>query len=198
MAVLNSKFDIKRGWPNGSAVAEDFTKDPTSPLSQSFRHGTWVRLGNSQAGAVGSDMTASGNKAGTFADSTFGLKGFGMVIEGNEDFSSKMSNTVTCLVGGGFVVTLHQEDAANQGWQTEVTGGESQYNYTGTLPVGVAPLQNDASTCIAGNFVKIVKGIIEPEQHDVGGNGSVPTAATVGVVLADNHATNKTIDVLIY
>ena len=45
MVALNSKFDILRGWPNSSAVAEDFVIGGTT--THAHKQGTWVSLDSS-------------------------------------------------------------------------------------------------------------------------------------------------------
>ena len=175
MAALNSKFDILRGWPHGSAVAEDFTKGtPGGDTDHAFRHGTWVKLGKTHDGTA-ANMTAAGDMAD--ANSTIGMAGLGFIIEGTEDTSSTMSNTVTCLVGGGFMVRLHRETAESGGFQTAVDGAVDQYA---------------ALNIIAGCSVKVENGIIK-HDHD-----TTPQATSVGIVIKDDNTANNTIDVLIY
>ncbi len=131
MAVLNSKFDILRGWPDGSAVAEDFNKSATATdlTDGVYRHGNFVALGCGGDGAVGTAYGASGARSANAA-----VKGtrLGLIIEGDEETSSQMSGTVTCLVGGGYVVRLHLEGQFSQNafGKASIPGGRDQFVLT--------------------------------------------------------------------
>lgn len=144
MAVLNSKFDILRGWPDGSAVAEDFNKasNATDLANGVYRHGNFVSLGY-----AGDGTTAAAYGAGGARQHNAAVRGtrLGLIIEGDEETSSQMSNTVTCLVGGGYMVRLHLEGqfSANAYGSASIPGGRDQYVLTrpksnGTLGDGLA------------------------------------------------------------
>ena len=129
MAVLNSKFDILRGWPDGSAVAEDFVKstDPAAETAKGvYRHGNFVRIGFGKDNTVAVNYGACGNRAHNTAGVDVHL---GLIIEGDEETSSQMSNTVTCLVGGGYVVRLHEEGlfSSNVYGKASIPGGRDQF-----------------------------------------------------------------------
>ena len=179
MAILNSKFDILRGWPDGSAVAEDFTMSAKGDgaANDLFRAGHFVKLMTNGAGGAAA-YTCSGDAA--LADSTL-ANSLGLIIEGKEDNSSKMSGTVTCLIAGGYVVRLHRE-AAQTGFQATVTGGQNQFALVSSA--------NDIDL-VAGGKVCVLNGIIEPY------NGAVATNLVVGVCLKLDGA-NNTADFLIY
>ena len=102
MAALNSKFDILRGWPNSSAVQEDFVIGATGAQS-GWTHphaaGTWVKLANTTDGTM---KTADAPASSAFATKCY------LIIEGADDYSSRFSNRVTCLLGGGYVVRVPQ------------------------------------------------------------------------------------------
>ena len=125
MAVLKSQFEILRGWPNGSAVAEDFTIGGTS--TPNHEAGKWVSLDPS-APTV---MTTQDS----YPSSGVGTKCF-LIVEGQEDTSSKMSNTVTCMLGGGYVVKLHNTEADKM-FDT-AHGGPGDFAYVPGMPVKVA------------------------------------------------------------
>jgi hypothetical protein len=93
MANLKSKFDILRGWPQQSAVQEDFIIGGV--VNHEHHQGTWVKLADS--------YTTADNKA--LVDSSATTKCF-LVIEGRDDYSSQFANRVTVLLGGGYVVRL--------------------------------------------------------------------------------------------
>lgn len=93
MANLKSKFDILRGWPQQSAVQEDFVIGGHS--THKHHQGTWVTLGGAYTTA---DNTAN-------VDSSATKKCF-LIIEGRDDYSSQFANRVTVLLGGGYVVRL--------------------------------------------------------------------------------------------
>ena len=131
MAALNSKFDILRGWPNSSAVAEDFVIGATGAQS-GWTHphaaGTWVTLANTTDGSM---KTVDGAAASAFGTSCF------LVIEGADDYSSRFSNRVTCLLGGGYVVRVPQ-------------------SYNDADGNAVTCLNTAASTFAPGDLVKVV------------------------------------------
>ena len=93
MANLKSKFDILRGWPQQSAVQEDFVIGGHS--THKHHQGTWVTLNGAYTTA---DNTAN-------VDSSATKKCF-LIIEGRDDYSSQFANRVTVLLGGGYVVRL--------------------------------------------------------------------------------------------
>ncbi len=93
MAILDSKFDILRGWPNGSAVAEEFKLAATAAVNPQTA-GKWVPLAN---GMKVADL--AGVSGGVTAQP-------GLIIEGREDESHKLSGTCTVLLGGGHIVRL--------------------------------------------------------------------------------------------
>lgn len=137
MAVLNSKFDILRGWPDGSAVAEDFIKasNATDLANGVYRHGNFVSLGYAGDGTTDAAYGAGGARQHNAA-----VRGthLGLIIEGDEETSSKMSNTVTCLVGGGYMVRLHLEGqfSENAYGSASIPGGRDQYVLTRPDNVG--------------------------------------------------------------
>tara|TARA_B100000214_G_scaffold373963_2_gene355490 strand:- start:1691 stop:2308 length:618 start_codon:yes stop_codon:yes gene_type:complete len=130
MAVLNSKFDILRGWPDGSAVAEDFTKNATADTSKGvYRHGNFVALGFGDDLNDPQPYTACGQRESNKAVANVRL---GLIIEGDEETSSQMSNTVTCLIGGGYMVRLHLEGQFSQNayGKAAIPNGRDQYVLT--------------------------------------------------------------------
>ena len=105
MVALNSKFDILRGWPNSSAVQEDFVIGGTS--THSHKQGMWVILDTSKKD--GSMVTADSlpSSSQTVRPS--------LIIEGRDDYSSRFANRVTCLLGGGYVVRIPQNGVDAEG-----------------------------------------------------------------------------------
>lgn len=178
MAVLNSKFDILRGWPDGSAVAEDFIKSNHADVADDvsagvYRHGNFVALGFGKSVAESIAYGACGKR--TDNSSAAGRR-LGLIIEGDEETSSQMSNTVTCLVGGGYVVRLHAEGQFSQNayGKASIPGGRDQFvltrpdsngdSGTGLAAAGVAD-QDDfncsgaAITISAGSAVVVINGV---------------------------------------
>jgi hypothetical protein len=100
MANLKSKFDILRGWPQQSAVQEDFIIGGTS-AGHKHHQGTWVSLGAAYT---------TTNEAMAAVDSSATKKCF-LVIEGRDDYSAQFANRVTVLLGGGYVVRLDGDTA---------------------------------------------------------------------------------------
>lgn len=167
MVALNSKFDILRGWPNSSAVQEDFV---IGSADHPHYMGQWVSLDS--ANKDGSMQTAV-NLANTTSDAA--AKCF-MIIEGKDDYSSRFANRVTCLLGGGYVVRLPQKG---------VTADGTEYNI----------LAAAASTFEPGQEVRVSAGVVtalDGAEADV----DVRRQAVVGTVLAVDSNGN-TLDLLV-
>ena len=105
MVALNSKFDILRGWPNSSAVQEDFVIGGTS--THAHKQGMWVVL---DASVKDGSMVTSD----TLPDSSQTVRP-NLIIEGRDDYSSRFANRVTCLLGGGYVVRIPQKGVDAEG-----------------------------------------------------------------------------------
>ena len=106
MSILNSKFDILRGWPNSSAVAEDWNVPAViDPLHDNLYSGSWVKL---DPGVDGVPTVKGQTKAtkDSLTISSFPTL-WGLVIEGQDEYSSRFSGKVTVLLGGGYVVRLY-------------------------------------------------------------------------------------------
>ena len=104
MSVLDSKFDILRGWPGGGAVAIEVKKAATANTAKQTA-GTWIKLdplADAHNGAPTVHDAAAVSTNGAFC---------GLVLEGLEDNSSSMSGTITVLVGGGYIVRLENKAA---------------------------------------------------------------------------------------
>lgn len=169
MAILNSKFDILRGWPDGSAIAEDFTIVEKSGEDNVFRSGHFVELGAEGAYTARSayDTLKSDGRA------------LGLVIEGQEDYSSRMSKTVTCLIAGGYVVRLHLE-ADQAGFQGAVEGGVNQFRT-------ISSIAGHANTALAAGVQVVVhNGLVEPLDPAHTGAGYVAIGTCLRYDSADN------------
>lgn len=177
MAVLNSKFDILRGWPNGSAVAIDVGME--SGGTHSFRAGTFVKLIDDNGTAIAGNDPDDVDAALAANGSSAGLRGLGLIIEGLEETSAAMSKTVTVLVGGGFVARFHLEAS-----MTKNAFGSA------SIPNGVD--QFAAANMAGGEAVTIVNSKV---VHCDLTNAASPPA--VGTVLAYDSA-NGTLDVLFH
>jgi cold shock CspA family protein len=184
MAILNSKFDILRGWPDGSAIAEDFKISKLGADAAAgddiFRTGRFVRLGVDAAG-VGAAYTCGADASATNSDGS----ALGLIIEGEEDYSSLMSKTVTCLIAGGYVVKLHNE-SSQAGFQQVVAGGEDMFRATSTVGGAVA--------LAAGAQVAVFNGLVEAFDNNAGAN---TTQKAIGTCLRYD-ATDHTCDILVY
>lgn len=179
MAILNSKFDILRGWPDGSAIAEDFTIVEVADKLNTFRSGHFVELGAHGAYTAGSDAATLKSDG----------RALGLVIEGQEDYSSRMSKTVTCLIAGGYVVKLHLE-ADQAGFQGSVEGGVNQFR--------VESSDVNANVAMAAGVQVVVwNGLVEPYKadfHNVANQGFVKP---IGTCLRYDSADN-TCDILVH
>jgi hypothetical protein len=112
MSILNSKFDILRGWPNSSAVAEDWNVPTIAADHDPLYSGTWVRLDKDfTAVPTVKSQTKASKDSGTLSE--FPTL-WGLVIEGQDEYSSRFSNKVTVLLGGGYVVRLYNDGVNDQ------------------------------------------------------------------------------------
>jgi hypothetical protein len=200
MAILNSKFDILRGWPDGSAIAEDFTiseiaSDAAAAGDNVFRSGHFVALG------VEHDLTDANYTCASDANklNSDGSLALGLVIEGQEDYSSRMSKTVTTLIAGGYVVRLHLE-ASQAGFQGKVDGGVDQFRATASCVK--ADNTVGSATMKAGARVVVFNGLVEPldanhaDPKAIGGH--TPEAITaIGTCLRYDSSDN-TCDILVH
>lgn len=168
MVALNSKFDILRGWPNSSAVQEDFVIG-TGGGGDSHPHlqGQWVSLADNSNGS----MVTVDHLADTTSAAALSCY---LIIEGLDDHSSKFANRVTCLLGGGYIVRI-PETAPN------AFGGGSSYR---CFKANVT-----ASNFAVGQFAKVVGGLLE--------NEAARTVATVGQIIA-RDVNNGTVDLLVF
>ena len=112
MSILNSKFDILRGWPNSSAVAEDWNVPDIAVGHDPLYSGTWVKLDP----AVPTVPTVKSQARADKASGTIGSHPtlWALVIEGQDEYSSRFSNKVTVLLGGGYVVRLYNDGVNDQ------------------------------------------------------------------------------------
>jgi hypothetical protein len=202
MAVLNSKFDILRGWPNGSAVAIDVGMEalPAAPaVAHSFRAGTFVKLiddpvtpGRAVAGSTltgtSSVNAAKDQRVGS------GLGGFGFIIEGLEETFVVMSKTLTVLVGGGFVARFHKEASMtlNAFGSASIPNGVDQFEDRAARAVGVVADPGAPIPIAAGQQVTIRDGILVPYFDD-----AESLDRPVGFVLGYD-SNNETLDVLFH
>jgi len=86
--LLNSKFDVLRGWPKEGAIDESFGIHQTTP-------GTDDLLPRGMVVTIGSDGLAI---AATTPDrSTVNAVSPWVVVEGNDDYSSQFVRKVVCL-----------------------------------------------------------------------------------------------------
>ena len=190
MAVLSNKFDILRGWPNASAVAEDFIIPNKSAIdnladSHKFLQGQWVTLKSTTDGTMACEPLIADVDSGP-------SKPCYLIIEGRDDYSSQFANRVTCLVGGGYMVRLPQtgKDSDNQDYKI---------------------LNAAASSFTPGQAVKVVDGVLEPitvgdvDAANAGADAAANAAniddltargLIVGHVMAVNTADN-TIDIFV-
>lgn len=138
MVALNSKFDILRGWPNSSAVAEDFISS-----SDEHKQGRWVVLsGNYTADGV----VVNGELANADSGPTTSCY---LIIEGKDDYSARFAKRVTCLVGGGYVVRIPET--------APVLGGAGSSDVYRCFVTGKA-----AGDFTVGKFAGVENGLLKP------------------------------------
>ena len=170
MVALNSKFDILRGWPNSSAVQEDFVIGGTT---HTHRQGEWVSLASTRDGSMQTE-----NAFPTSAEN----KVCYLIIEGLDDHSAKFANRVTCLLGGGYMVRIPEV-------APDAFGGGSEYRCFGNVAVDGVEVAQTAGDFAVGEFAKVRDGKIIPHTTRDG--------ATVGQIVAVD-VNNGTVDLLVF
>ena len=148
MVALNSKFDILRGWPNSSAVQEDFV---IGSADHPHYMGQWVSL--DAANKDGSMRTAVA-LADTTSDSA-AAKCY-LVIEGKDDFSSRFANRVTCLLGGGYLVRLPQKGVTADGTEYSILAAEAST----FAPMQEVKVAAGVVTALAGNEANARQSVV--------------------------------------
>lgn len=174
MAVLSNKFDILRGWPNASAVAEDFIIGGTA--NHPHKQGQWVTL---DEGVKDGTMTTKDIAA---TDSSAILPCY-LIIEGRDDYSSQFANRVTCLVGGGYMVRLPQTGIDSDGQTYTILNAAA----SSFAPGDAVKVVNGALTVVADADI----AALNDEAAQIEARGLI-----VGHVMAVNSADN-TIDVFV-
>ena len=167
MVALNSKFDILRGWPNSSAVQEDFVIGGYS--THKHRQGEWVSLASTNDGYMKTNdalVTSATDKVCY------------LIIEGLDDHSSKFANRVTCLLGGGYMVRIPEV-------APDAYAGGSEYRCFGDDGAGT---DYSAADFTVGQFAKVVNSKLCPLSDRDG--------TEVGQVVARND-NRGTIDLLV-
>lgn len=168
MARLNSDFDILRGWPKGSAVAEDCDVGGTS--SHPHKAGTWVSLKAATPKVTTSnDALPSSGRGSPVA----------LIIEGYEDFSAQAVGRTTSIMCGGSVIRLANDDGYEMFWTLVDDNG----NGTATEDI--------TADYLPGIPVKVQDGKIAPAFRTVtagGGNALIggATIAAAGALTADD------------
>lgn len=115
MAILNSKFDFHRGYPNGSALAEPFKVKMSggSPVSLPGGHLVTQELQN---GETVMDAATSPDV------STVDPIQVWLVMEGNDDYSGQyVVGGQACRVGSGLIWSTDQFVAGSYAPGTPVT-----------------------------------------------------------------------------
>ncbi len=181
MSILNSKFDILRGWPNGSAVAEDFVFVTPDGNNDPLVTGTWVRLDSTVDSGYSLKKEERGNKNACVIVNNPGENApeqcvpelWGLVIEGTDEYSADQAGRVTVLLGGGYVVRL---------WNSST---DANHMFT------------DDAHLEPGSAVTIVGGKIKAIEKDAGVAMDVDTTQVIGWVLKDDSTANSTIDIFV-
>jgi len=106
MSLLNSKFDILRGYPNGSALTWPFPikTSGSPPVPVNLPGGTIVtqelQAGQTVVAAATSPIMTSANPKEPW-----------LVVEGNDDFSSQFVGKCACAkLGSGIIFETDQYD----------------------------------------------------------------------------------------
>lgn len=86
--LLNSKFDVLRGWPKEGAIDESFGIHQTTPgTDDSLPRGTVITIGSDGLAVA----ATTPNRSTTNAVATW------VVVEGNDDFSGQFTRKVVAL-----------------------------------------------------------------------------------------------------
>ena len=102
MAILNSKFDFHRGYPNGSALAEPFKVKMSGSTPVSIPGGSLVTQ-ELQNGETVMDLATTPNL------STHDPVQVWLVMEGNDDYSGEfVKGGQACRVGSGLIWVTDQ------------------------------------------------------------------------------------------
>jgi len=170
MAILNSKFDILRGWPQGSAVCEELTAAaPADAAKDTLTEGTWVRL---KADATTPYTALDENRVGkTCEGSGANVESlWGLVIEGRGDNSAVESGKVSVLLGGGYVVRLWNDPdalaAAQMFTKLNLIPGDPVTLIDGLIKEAAAPGAAEAAT-VMGHVLAVVTDADNGDTLDV-------------------------------
>lgn len=105
MAILTSKFDIHRGYPNGSALAEPFKAKTNAGTPVSLPGGTLVTQEN-QSGVTVMDAATTPDITSVDPIQVW------LVMEGNDDYSGEyVGGGQACRVGSGLIWSTDQYTA---------------------------------------------------------------------------------------
>lgn len=116
MALLNSKFDVPRGYPNGSALAEPFAiKKTGSPLAPVTLEAGSLVTQELQSGATVVDKATTPDVSSNDPIDVW------LVVEGNDDYSGEYVEKCMAVKCGSGVI-----------WETNVFAAGS---YTPGTPV---------------------------------------------------------------
>ena len=187
MVALNSKFDILRGWPNSSAVQEDFVVGGTS--THAHKQGTWVSLDSSVKD--GSMKTAD-----AAANSGFGSDCY-LIIEGRDDYSSRFANRVTCLLGGGYMVRIPQQGVDAEGSPYTCLNAAASTFAPGDLVKVVNSALSKVDVATLTDGVANPGGAVAQAEVEDNFNQLIEREKAVGKVLAVDTNAN-TIDILVF
>ena len=144
MSLLNSKFDILRGYPNGSALVWPFAiktagGPPAVPVS--LPGGTIVTQEASGVTTVVDKMTSPNI-------STTPPKEPWLVVEGNDDFSGQFVGKCACAkLGSGIIFETDQYDAGTYAPGTPVAASTGKIKEAGATDqiIGFVLLNNIAT-----------------------------------------------------
>lgn len=132
MSLLNSKFDILRGYPNGSALAWPFQIKKTGGSYVSIPAGTIVTTELSGTSTVV-------DKATTPNTSTNDPKPMWLVVEGNDDFSGTfVQKCAACKLGSGIIWETENYAAGSYtpGVAVSVSAGQIKVKATNEQIIG--------------------------------------------------------------
>lgn len=115
MAILNSKFDFHRGYPNGSALAEPFKVKKNAGVPVSLPGGTLVTQ-ELQNGETVMDAATTPDITSVDPIQVW------LVMEGNDDYSGQfVEGGQACRVGSGLIWSTDQYEAGSYAPGTPVS-----------------------------------------------------------------------------
>ena len=143
MALLNSKFDITRGYPNGSALAEPFAiKKEGSPLEPKAIAQGKIVTQELQSSETVMDLATSPDLSSADPLQVW------LVVESNDDFSGTFVGKLNAILLGSGVIWETEDFAAGSytpGTPVSYSGGQIKVKATNEQIIGFVVADESAT-----------------------------------------------------